>query len=267
MKSTHRPTLVAALAEFVGTFLFLFFAFSGTALANSYSATTPPLVTLIFIALAFGTSLTANVWAFYRVSGGMFNPAVTLACVLVGGLPVLRAVVVVVAQLLGGIAAAGVVSGLFPGDMAVDTGLGTSGTSVVQGLFIEAFLTAELVFVILMLGVEKHKATFVAPVGVGIAFFLTQLVGVHFTGGSLNPARSLGPAIVLGRWPGYFWIYILGPVLGACLASGFYRLLGWLRWQECNPGQDWDGVDVEKFQEEGKLRPAKLQRESSAETL
>jgi glycerol uptake facilitator-like aquaporin len=178
MKSTHRPTLVAALAEFVGTFLFLFFAFSGTALANSYSTTTPPLVTLIFIALAFGTSLTANVWAFYRVSGGMFNPAVTLACVLVGGLPVLRAAVVVVAQFLGGIAAAGVVSGLFPGDMAVDTGLGTSGTSVVQGLFIEAFLTAELVFVILMLGVEKHKATFVAPVGVGVAFFLTQLVGM-----------------------------------------------------------------------------------------
>ncbi|KAK0651018.1 aquaporin-like protein [Cercophora newfieldiana] len=237
--------LVAFLSEFAGTFLFLFFAFSGTALANTYASTTPPLVTLIFIAMSFGLSLTANVWAFYRVSGGMFNPVVTLALYLVGGLPAVRSVVVVVAQILGGMAAAGVVSGLYPGDMAVDTGLG-NGTTTTQGLFIEVFLTTELVFVILMLAAEKHKATFVAPVGIGAAFFLTQLVGVHFTGGSLNPARSLGPAVVLGKWPEYFWIYVVGPAMGALLASGFYKLLSFLRWRECNPGQDND--DVERFQ-------------------
>jgi len=271
LSAQHRNNLVAFLSEFAGTFLFLFFAFSGTALANTYAATTPPLITLIFIALSFGLSLAANVWAFYRVSGGMFNPAITLALFLVGGLPWLRGLVVIVAQLLGGMAAAGVVSGLFPGDMAVDTALG-GGTSVAQGLFIEVFLTTELVFVILMLAAEKHKATFVAPVAIGTAFFLTQLVGmipifsfrcnlptlegaddanssqgVHFTGGSLNPARSLGPAVVLGRWPEYFWIYFLGPIMGASLASAFYSLLGYLRWKECNPGQDWDG---EKLQTE-----------------
>jgi aquaporin related protein len=70
--------------------------------------------------------------------------------------------------------------------------------------------------------------------------------GVHFTGGSLNPARSLGPAVVLGKWPEYFWIYFLGPILGAMLASGFYGLLNMLRWKECNPGQDH--ADVEKVQ-------------------
>ena len=176
LSAQHRNNLVAFISEFAGTFLFLFFAFSGTALANTYAATTPPLITLIFIALSFGLSLAANVWAFYRVSGGMFNPAVTLALFFVGGLPWLRGLVVIVAQLLGGIAAAGVVSGLFPGDMAVDTALG-GGTSVAQGLFIEVFLTTELVFVILMLAAEKHKATFVAPVAIGTAFFLTQLVG------------------------------------------------------------------------------------------
>lgn len=76
---------------------------------------------------------------------------------------------------------------------------------------------------------------------------LTTTIGVHFTGGSLNPARSLGPAVVLGRWPEYFWIYFIGPILGALLASGFYSLLNFLRWKECNPGQDGD-IDVEKVQ-------------------
>ena len=62
---------------------------------------------------------------------------------------------------------------------------------------------------------------------------------MYFTGGSLNPARSLGPAVVNHSFPGYFWIYWLGPLLGSLLACGFYALLKYLRWKECNPGQDW----------------------------
>jgi hypothetical protein len=63
--------------------------------------------------------------------------------------------------------------------------------------------------------------------------------GVYFTGGSLNPARSLGPAVIGHSFPGYFWIYWVGPLLGSLLACGFYVLLKYLRWQDCNPGQDW----------------------------
>lgn len=181
---------------------------------------------------------------------------VTLALALVGGLPAIRSAVVVVSQLLAGIAAAGVVSALFPGPLTVNTTLG-GGASTAQGLFIEMFLTAELVFVIIMLAAEKHKGTYLAPVGIGTAFFLAELTGtspppshppfhdtdsppgVYFTGGSLNPARSLGPAVVTGSFPTYFWIYFIGPILGALLASGFYALLKYLRWKECNPGQDW----------------------------
>jgi aquaporin related protein len=79
-------------------------------------------------------------------------------------------------QLIAGIAAAGVVSAMYPGPMAVDTVLG-GGTSISQGLFIEVFLTAQLVFVILMLAVEKQRATYLAPLGIGTAFFLTELAG------------------------------------------------------------------------------------------
>ncbi|KAK4031259.1 aquaporin-like protein [Parachaetomium inaequale] len=256
--STRRNNIVASLGEFVGTFLFLFFAFAGTQIANTPPPTPPAggnpsvpnISNLIFIALVFGMSLMANVWAFYRVTGGLFNPAVqagaeiitvpqvALALFLVGGLSTIRTVVVIVAQFLGGIAAAAVVSALFPGPMTVATTLG-GGVNVAQGLFIEMFLTAELVFVIIMLAAEKHKSTYLAPIGIGIGFFLAELVGVYFTGGSLNPARSLGPAVVNHSFPTYFWIYWLGPLMGSLLACSFYVLLKYLRWKECNPGQDW----------------------------
>ncbi|KAK4035190.1 aquaporin-like protein [Parachaetomium inaequale] len=247
--STRRNNTVAALGEFVGTFLFLFFAFAGTQIANTappapeHGSDTPLANTsnLMFIALVFGMSLMANVWAFYRVA---------LALFLVGGLSAIRLLVVLVAQFLGGIAAAALVSALFPGPMTVATTLG-GGANVAQGLFIEMFLTAQLVFVIIMLAAEKHKSTYLAPIAIGIAFFLAELVGVYFTGGSLNPARSLGPAVVSHSFPGYFWIYWLGPLLGSLLACGFYVLLKYLRWKECNPGHDWD--DVEKRDSERHL--------------
>jgi aquaporin related protein len=88
----------------------------------------------------------------------------------------LRSILVIPAQLIAGIAAAGVVSALYPGPMSVDTVL-NGGTSISQGLFIEVFLTAQLVFTILMLAVEKQRSTYLAPLGIGIAFFLTELSG------------------------------------------------------------------------------------------
>jgi len=106
------------------------------------------------------------------------------------------------------------------------------------------FLTAELVFVIIMLAAERHRSTHMAPLGIGIAFFVTELVGVFLTGGSLNPARSFGPAVVTGTFAGYHWIYWVGPLLGSLLASGFFVLLRRLRYRECNPGPDWE--DIEK---------------------
>jgi aquaporin related protein len=75
------------------------------------------------------------------------------------------------------------------------------------GLFLEMFMTAELVFVIFMLAAEKHKATFLAPVGIGLALFIAELAGVYYTGGSLNPARSFGPAVVAHSFESYHWIY------------------------------------------------------------
>ncbi|CRK12585.1 hypothetical protein BN1723_002325 [Verticillium longisporum] len=249
-QSGARNNVTAVVGEFVGTFLFLFFSFAGTQLANTPASTStePNHTALIFIALSFGVSLTANVWVFYRITGGMFNPVVTLALVICGGLPITRALLIMPTQILAGMSAAGVISALLPGPLAVTNSLG-GGASTAQGLFIEMFLTAQLVFTILMLAVEKHRSTFLAPVGIGASFFLAELVGCYWTGGALNPARAFGPAVATRTFPNYHWIYWLGPIMGSLLASGFYLLLKAMQYQECNPGQDGSGADLERYED------------------
>lgn len=119
-----------------------------------------------------------------------------------------RAILLVAAQLSGSLLASVLVRALFPTPLNVRTTL-SSDTSLVRGVFIEAILTAELVFTIFMLAKEKHKATFMAPVGIGLALFIAELVGVYYTGGSLNPARSFGPCAVTGIWDHDHWIYCM----------------------------------------------------------
>jgi aquaporin related protein len=171
---------------------------------------------------------------------------VTLGLCLVGALPYLRGVLVIISQLLGAITAAAITSALFPGPLTVNTTLG-GGTSTVQGLFIEMFLTAELIFTIFMLAAEKHKATFIAPIGIGLALFISELTGVYFTGGSLNPARSFGPAVVSHQFPHEHWIYWVGPILGALIASAFYKFIKMLEYESANPGQDSGYTNGEHF--------------------
>lgn len=98
--------------------------------------------------------------------------------VITGTLPPIRGLLLFPAQMLGGMVAAGLVSAMFPGPLAVETTL-TGGTSIAQGLFIEMFCTAELVFTVLMLAAEKSKATFIAPIGIGLALFVAELGGQH----------------------------------------------------------------------------------------
>lgn len=177
--------------EFVGTFLFLWFALAGTSYAVNQStagtansaagaSTGQTNATAVLVSyyssIIFGMSLLGSVWVFYRISGGLFNPAVTLGLVLSDQLPVVRGILLFPAQLLASICAAALVRCMFPGPMSAVTRL-AGGTSVAQGLFIEMFLTAMLVIAVLMLAAEKSKDTFLAPVGIGLVFFAAELVG------------------------------------------------------------------------------------------
>jgi len=104
---------------------------------------------------------------------------VTLGMVITGTLPALRGALLFPAQMIGGMVAAGLVSAMFPGPLSIETSL-TQNVTTAQGVFIEMFLTAELVFTVLMLAAEKSKATFIAPVGIGLALFVAELAGTFF---------------------------------------------------------------------------------------
>jgi aquaporin related protein len=164
---------------------------------------------------------------------------------LVGAIKPVRAILVFVAQILAGIAAAAVVHGITPGSLTVSTTLAEE-MNVAQGLFLEMFLTALLILVILMVAVEKHKSTYLAPIAIGIALFVAHMAGVHWTGASLNPARSFGPEVIAG-FQSYDWIYWIGPFLGSLLAVGFYRLMKFLEYETANPGQDFDDQETALF--------------------
>ena len=103
---------------------------------------------------------------------------VTFGMVLAGKLPAIRSLFLIPAQLLAGMCAAGLVSCMIPGDISLTYTTLSSGTSIAQGVFIEMFMTAELVFVVLMLAAEKSKDTFIAPVGIGLALFVAMMGGM-----------------------------------------------------------------------------------------
>ncbi|KAK7920750.1 hypothetical protein PG985_008772 [Apiospora marii] len=279
MNSNFKNHFVATLGEFIGTTLFLFFAFAGTEVANiqsqandanssSDSNTTTggstgfDVSVLLYISVIFGMSLMVNVWIFFRISGGLFNPAVTLAMVMVKAISVTRAICLFIAQMLGSLLASVVVRFLFPENFNVRTTL-SGGTSQVQGVFIEAILTAELVFTIFMMAKEKHKATYLAPVAIGMALFIAEMVGVQFTGGSLNPARSFGPCVVTLTFDAEHWIYWIGPLIGSIIAVAFYMFIKTLEYEMANPGADGDPVNDPTVNPEKKAEIMSRRRSSS----
>ncbi|KAH8726163.1 aquaporin-like protein [Phaeosphaeriaceae sp. PMI808] len=226
-----RKELAAFVGEFIGTFMFLSLAFTGTQIAlNAASVqqlmlsegSVPDVGKLLYIAFAFGVSLAINVAIFAEISGGKFNPAVTVALLMTKKISWHRAVQTIIAQLISGMAAAGFVAAILPGPLTITTTLDPS-MSVVRGLFLEAFVTAMLVLTVIMLEGGPSK-----PMYIGMSLFVAELCSVFFTGGSLNPARSFGPCVVVG-FTGYHWIYWLGPLLGSGVASGAYWLIRFIQ--------------------------------------
>ncbi|GAA5991452.1 hypothetical protein JCM11641_005210 [Rhodosporidiobolus odoratus] len=247
--------VVAMIGEFVGTATFLFFALGGTNVANipntsvtgaqEGAVAAPNTSNLLYIALSFGWSLAVSVWVFFRISGGLFNPAVSVGMLCVGAITPARAALLVIAQLIGAVVGAALISALTPGPIYALTTL-APGMSISRGCFLEMFATFLLLLAVLFLAAEKHRATFVAPIGIGLALFVAELATVYYTGGSLNPARSFGPSVVMGSFPSYHWyvlhfifprllrelpIDLVGPLLGALLASAFYRFLKWMEYE------------------------------------
>ena len=202
----------ALIAEFVGTFALIFIGAGAGAVGK---------VGLVGVALAHGLVLMVMAAAYGDISGAHINPAVTIG--LWAGRQIKNAAAVgyIVVQLLGGIAGALVLRFVLGGGAG---GLGAtvlgSGVSPVEGLVVEAVLTFFLVNTIYQTAV-RGKAGNLAPVAIGMTLAFGILMGGPLTGASLNPARTIGPAIASGNYAD-LWVYLVGPVIGGLAATLLY---------------------------------------------
>jgi aquaporin Z len=210
-----KPTETQRLAaEFVGTF-FLTLVAAG---ADSIDWRSGGEIGHTARYLAPGLLVTALIWSFSAVSGAHINPAVTLAFVVRRSFPVVRAIGYWVVQCAAGIAAALVLRAFFDGVIAHGVTTPGAGVTTVAACAWEALLTFLLVLVILGTSEEEAVVGKNAALAVGLTIAACGLFSSPITGASMNPARSLGPALVAGR-TGDLSIYVLGPVVGALAAA------------------------------------------------
>ena len=205
------------LAELVGTFILVVVGSMSIVAAGLVS---PPVTPFLVAPFGFGFGLLAAIQAVGYVSGGHFNPAVTLAALLDRRIDGMNALGYVVAQVIGAIAASGVVL-VLAGQAAVQ---GTASAFPVDGMgtaiLVETLLTG--IFVMVILTVTK-RAPSQAAFSIPLTLLMIHFAGIPFSGASVNPARSLAPALVGGTLDGNIVVWIIGPLVGAVIGWGIYR--------------------------------------------
>lgn len=214
--------LKKCVAEFIGTFVLVLFG-CGTAVAvgcNGSQADAAYFMT----ALAFGLVIVAMAYSIGNVSGCHINPAVSIGVLCSGKMSVKEFFAYIASQFLGGIAGGAVLLALF----GKDSGLGTNGLyqgNVWLSLLIEVILT--FVFVLAIIGVtSKVQNGSVAGIVIGLTLTLIHIFGIHFTGTSVNPARSFGPALFAGGDAFVnVWVFIAAPLVGGVLAALVYKAI------------------------------------------
>jgi MIP family channel proteins len=212
-------------AEFFGTFIFVLVG-AGSALGTASLTAPNSGTTLLVAAFGNGIGLAVAVTATLKISGGVLNPAVAIGLLSVKKLTAREAVLYIITEIVAATVAVGALVAAFPAALGdqVKWGSPALGGSVssLEGAEIEALLTFVLMFAIYGTAVDK-RAPHVGGIGIGLAVLVDVLVGGNLTGAAMNPARALGPMIAGGFYPGYWYIYIVGPVVGAVAAALVYH--------------------------------------------
>ena len=212
----------AYLAELIGTFLFLTIGYLSV---PAFAAASSPAPNLLVVPFSFGLGLLVAVFAVGHISGGHFNPAVTVAMVLDRRTPPAEAVGYIIAQILGALAAALVVL-VTVNQAAVTAGVTKPGGGVtdIGALIIEIIATSGFVLVILA---STRRASALAALAIPLALVAFHFGTATLSGASLNPARSIGSALV-GQDTAALWIYLVGPIVGG--------IIGWSTWRIIDGG-------------------------------
>lgn len=241
IQETKEPTLFAKLAaEFIGTFWLVFggcgsAVFAAKQISDMNDFQFQVGIGYLGVALAFGLTVVTGAYAFGHISGGHFNPAVSLGAAVAGRLPWIDFIYYTIAQVVGGLFAGGAIyfiaSGkdgfTAEGSMAAN-GFGANspdGYGLGSALTIEILLTAIFVWVILGTTSKKAPAGF-APLAIGLTLTLIHLISIPVTNTSVNPARSTAVAFFNGAGaPEQLWLFWIAPLIGAAIAGATYKVL------------------------------------------
>jgi aquaporin Z len=219
-------------AEFIGTFWLVLGGCGSAVLAARF----PEIgIGLVGVALAFGLTVVTMAYAVGHISGGHFNPAVTVGLFAGGRIPAGELLPYILAQLAGAIVAALVLYLIASGKAGFELAGGFAsngygahspgGYSLVSALVIEMVLTAGFLFVIMGVTDSRAPSGF-APLAIGLTLTLIHLISIPVTNTSVNPARSTGPALLVGGWAlGQLWLFWLAPILGGIIGGVAYRWL------------------------------------------
>jgi len=218
-----------AIAEFMNLFIFCFV--SGASVIAVIGPTCSGCVGLdhaglLCIALAHGLTITVLIYATGNISGGHINPAVTIGLFTGGVISITRAFIYVSVQCIGAICGSLFLTAIIPSGYRFTLGATTTNIEMDLGetFAMELFCTFFLVIVVFMTAVDEQGAGQMAPLAIGMTVIVDHLVAVPWTGASMNPARSLGPAVVAIKWTDH-WIYWVGPIIGAVFASALYSVV------------------------------------------
>ncbi|WP_409319277.1 aquaporin Z [Pseudomonas sp. KCJK9016] len=224
--------LKRSATELLGTF-WLVLGGCGSAVI---AASSPVGIGVLGVALAFGLTVLTMAFAIGHISGCHLNPAVSLGLVVGGRFPAKELPAYVIAQVIGGILAAALLYHIASGKEGFDiaAGLASNGYgehspgkySMASGFVTELVMTA--MFVVIILGAtDKRAPAGLAPIAIGLALTLIHLISIPVTNTSVNPARSTGPALMVGGWAiAQLWMFWVAPLLGAVVGGVVYRWLG-----------------------------------------
>ncbi|KAJ6806332.1 aquaporin TIP2-3-like [Iris pallida] len=221
--SFSAGSLKSYLSEFIATLLFVF---AGVGSAIAYGSLTKDAALdpagLVAVALAHAFALFVGVSMAANISGGHLNPAVTLGLAVGGNITILTGVFYWIAQLLGSIVACLLLK-FVTGGLAVPTHGVASGMTELQGVVMEIVITFALVYTVYATAADPKKGSLgtIAPIAIGFIVGANILAAGPFSGGSMNPARSFGPAVAAGDFSGN-WVYWVGPLIGGGLAGLVY---------------------------------------------
>jgi MIP family channel proteins len=207
------------LAELVGTFILVYAIASA---ATVYSDTGQ--LGVIGIGLVHALVLTAIVYAIGYRSGSQVNPAVTIGLLVAKKIKGKEAAIYIAAQIIGAVIGAAVVYSIFGQEMSASVTLPLDD-NIVRALILETVMTFTLVYVVLATTSSRNfKIAPLAGVAIGFTLGLNVMFGGAITGGSLNPARSFGPALIMGNFS-FHWIYWVAPIIGGLIAAGVYKAI------------------------------------------